>query len=208
MVRAVAIDQAYARLRRTESTAYGHGTAALRDDRSTTPRPLGGAPTRVRHSELGETGSAGEDTHGRTAGGRTEVTRRGAFRVLTSGLDVEMGTRSLRAAGAQYASCQGLPSFGVGGRTAAAGSEIIDKCSPFSSGEVEWSAAGYRSSGRGSILFCFRGKSCTHSKTCKYILCGRYSWPYMTADQVRAILRLYSRRARSIVGTLLARSCT
>lgn len=108
MVRAVAIDRAYARLRRTESTAYGHGTATLRGERSTTPSPLGGAPTRSRHSELGETGSAGEDTHGRTAGGRTAITRRGAFRVSTSGLDVEMEIRSLRAAGARYASCQGL----------------------------------------------------------------------------------------------------
>lgn len=79
MVRAVSIDQAYARLRRTKSVAYGYRAPTLREGRSRPPRPLGGAPTGLRHDEPRETGRAGEDTHGRSTDGRTAITRRGAF---------------------------------------------------------------------------------------------------------------------------------
>lgn len=107
MVCAATVNLSPALLRRAETAACRGKATILREGWGDPPSPPGSAPTRTRHAQPRETGRAGEDAGGLTAGGRRAVTRCGVFHHLAS--IHRSRTRSLQAAGARYARCYGLP---------------------------------------------------------------------------------------------------
>lgn len=175
MVRAVAIDRGYARLSRTESTAYGHGTATLRDDhwvghqpgRATASRWRRGQRVRTRTDAL----RAGE-LRLRGAARFDAWSRRGDGDTLASG-----GGRSVREL-----SGAALISSGRGYRRGRFGDVLTSAARPRRP-----------SSHRGTVLRddavynpVAPRISCTHSSTSKYIVCSLYSCLSITADLIRA----------------------
>lgn len=105
--------------RRTETSACRGKATILREGRGDPPRPPGSAPTRTRHAQPRETGRAGQDVLGRTAGGWCAVTRRGVFHRLVS--IHRSWIRSLRTAGARYAKYHGPPRYRGSTSTIASG---------------------------------------------------------------------------------------
>lgn len=109
MVCAATVNSSPALLRCAETAACRGKATILREGWGDPPSPPGSAPTRTRHAQPRETGRAGEDAGGLSAGGRRAVTRCGVFHHLAS--IHRSRTRSLQAAGARYARCYGPPPF-------------------------------------------------------------------------------------------------